>query len=344
MDDSSGANLFLEEQLKVFKGKLENAENAIIDFRQKQGVYFSTDEAADINEIKEYARDIEEISLDINSNEARKERLQKQLASVSSTVDVLEQPDGGNRLVELGKRLKTLQLHYTDKYPEVVRVRAEMASLQAQADVAGSAESKEAAMPTARNPLYQSLQQQLFEIDAEIGSLNAKKVNLENRRSRKERELYDVPVNKKELSVLVQERDSYRQIYQELLGRMGQSEVSRQMEIGEKAATFRVVDPAIFPETPISPNMSRLILLAIVAGLCCGFGTVVALDTFDMTIRDSGQLEAMGVEVLAVIPSIVDGQKRAGTRRFDYLVYGVSGIYCSGFFGLLLYELMNHFK
>ncbi|HKJ05209.1 MAG TPA: chain-length determining protein, partial [Geopsychrobacteraceae bacterium] len=36
-DESSGANSFLVEQIELFKEKLERSENAIIEFRKKQG-------------------------------------------------------------------------------------------------------------------------------------------------------------------------------------------------------------------------------------------------------------------------------------------------------------------
>ncbi len=343
-ENTYGASRFLEGQLQIFKSKLDKAENAIIDFRRKQGVYFSTDEAVDLKEIKDFMREIEEIELNINSIEARRERLQTQLASLSPTVDILSNALGVNSLVALEKRLSILRLSYTENYPEVVRLSSELQNLKYQAINENRDVDAQTTMLTSVNPLYQELQQQVFEVEAELSSLGAKKQNLERRVIQRETELRDVPENKKELGILVQERDSYRQIYQELLGRMGQSEVSNQVEIADKADTFRIVDPAIFPKTPISPNMVRMILVAIAAGLGCGLGMVLLLDNFDLKIKDSGHLEALGVEVLAVIPSIASLQKTDAGRRLDYVIYSVSGVYCSGFFGLLFYEYMNHFQ
>jgi polysaccharide chain length determinant protein (PEP-CTERM system associated) len=340
-EDSAGANMFLDDQLQILKKKLDKSERAIIDFRRKQGVYFSTDEAVDLKEIKDYLQEIDVIELNVKSIEARRERLVDQLASLSPTVNVLSHADGGGRIVALEERLRELTLRYTEDYPEIIRLRTELENAKSKVADEGRDIGAPTSMVTSVNPLYQKLQQQVFEVEAELSSLGAKKRNLQERVDRREKELRDVPETKKELGLLIQERDSYLRIYKELLGRMGQSEVSRQMESGDKMATFRIVDPAIYPVTPVSPNLVRMILLAIVAGLGCGFGAVVILENLDMTIRDSGQLEAMGVEVLAIIPRIAEGRNGAGIRRLDYLVYGVSGIYCSGFVGLLLYELMN---
>lgn len=341
-EDSTGANMFLDEQLQIYKQKVEKAEDSIIDFRSKQGVYFSTDEAVDLKEIKDYSRQIEDIELNINSLEASKGRLDEQLASLAPTVDVMSYADRKNSLAERGVRLKELQLRYTDDYPEVALLKAELATLKNQVIGENSDNGPQSKMMTSVNPLYQEMQQQAFKTDAEISSLSAQKQNLQRRIEQKESDLRNIPENKKELGGLAQERDSYQQIYQALLGRKAQSEVSSQMEIGDRASTFRTVDPAILPETPISPNMVRMILLAIMAGLGCGFGAVVLLDAFDLTIKDSGRLEAMGIEVLAIIPSIDVGPQKNGFKRIDYYVYAVSGVYCSGFFGLLFYEMLRN--
>ena len=72
---------------------------------------------------------LKETSLNINSIEARKERLANQLSSLSPTVDIMSNAMGGNSIVELEKRLQLLQLRYTEYYPEVVRLNSELKNL-----------------------------------------------------------------------------------------------------------------------------------------------------------------------------------------------------------------------
>ena len=78
---------------------------------------------------------------------------------------------------------------------------------------------------------------------------------------------------------------------------MGQSEVSKQMEIGNKAATFRIVDPAILPKVPVSPNILKMLLLTLVGGLGCGFGTVFIRENLDTRVRDISFLYDLGFEL-----------------------------------------------
>ena len=51
-DETYGANRFLQEQIDSFKTKLEAAEDKIIEYRKKQGVYFSVDEGETLTNIR----------------------------------------------------------------------------------------------------------------------------------------------------------------------------------------------------------------------------------------------------------------------------------------------------
>jgi hypothetical protein len=181
----------------------------------------------------------------------------------------------------------------------------------------------------------------MSDADAEIKSLMSRRRMLQDLRVQRELELQTVPENQKVLAMLTQERDSYRKLHEELLQRMSQSEVSKQMEISDKTTTFRIVDPAIRPTAPVSPNMVRMIMLAIAAGLGCGVALVLVLDHLDNTIRDVGQLKELGIEVLAVIPRIEDPHQIQRVRRLDLWAYALAGLYFSGVLALLGFEFLK---
>lgn len=339
-DETYGANRFLEEQLAVFKEKLQRAEDKIIEFRKRQGVYFSADEAATLDNIRELLLEIENLSLTQETLIARKRQLKKQLNATQSTVAFVSESGEGDRLAAMQTRLNTLLLRYTDNYPEVVRLRAEIDSLKQRLTEPEAAEPERATTTmTSLNPLHQELQGQLFELEAELTSLNARKKRLEQTVAKREGELKEVPTAKKELGILTQERDSYRNIYNDLLARMGLSEVSKQMEIGNRAATFRIVDPALLPEIPVSPNMLKMFLLAVAGGLASGFGIVFLLENMDSRVRDVGFAEALGVDVLAVIPSIEDPALVNRRRKADVLLVAFSGLYLVSLCGVFAYVL-----
>ncbi|WP_020676395.1 XrtA system polysaccharide chain length determinant [Geopsychrobacter electrodiphilus] len=341
-DETYGANRFLQEQIEVFKQKLEKAEDAIIAFRQKQGIYFSVDEQATLSTIKDYMLQLENLDLEIGTLNAKKARLQQQLNSLTPTVDsVLSGSAAGSKLAALQMRLENLRLRYTDNYPEIVRLKSEIASFHEQlSQTDGKEKTPETSKMTSLNPLHQDIQEKLFEVEAEVSSLLAKKHSLESLVAKRQQDLASVPTNKKELGLLIQQRDSHRKIYEELLARMGRSEVSKQMEISNKAATFRIVDPAILPKVPVSPNMLKMLFLAIIGGLGCGFGAVFLRENFDTRVRDISFLDDLGIEILAVVPNITNAQEMARNGRKDLLLASFFGLYMSGVIGVFAYTIL----
>ncbi|WP_321371005.1 XrtA system polysaccharide chain length determinant [uncultured Desulfuromusa sp.] len=339
-EETYGANRFLQEQIEIFKEKLEQSEDKIIDYRKKKGVYFSIDEGAALADIRERLQQVEEIELNRDTLLGRQGQLKQQLNSLDPTVDIVSATEEGNRLAVMESRLKTLLLRYTDNYPEVVHLKSEIESLKQRLLEPESTEKEQGTTRmTSLNPLYQDLQGQLFEVEAELSSLVARKKNIEETIARREKELHEVPAAQKELGILMQERDSYRTVYNDLLARMGQSEVSKQMEIGNKASTFRIVDPAILPEVPVSPDMMKMFVLSLAGGIGCGFGLVFLLENMDGSIKDVNTLESMGIDVLAVVPNIADPAQLKKRLRKDLLLLTFSGFYLVGFVGVFAYEI-----
>jgi len=327
-EETYGANRFLGEQIDTFKLKLEEAEDKIIAFRNRNGIYFSVDEGATLANIRELEGQIENIELTQDTILARKGQIQSQLDTLPETIDMVSESAEGGRLASMEGQLSNLLLKYTDNYPEVIRLKSEIEALKIRLTQPESTSDKpERTRLTSLNPLHQELQGRVFELDAELSSLRAQKINLQKTIAKRETELRDVPEARKELGILIQERDSVRNIYDELLGRLSQSEVSKQMEIGNKASTFRIVDAAVLPEVPVSPNMIKMFLLALVGGIGCGVGVVFLLVNMDNKVRDVAVFDELGLDVLATIPNIADPHQLKRRLRKDIILFGVSGSY-----------------
>ncbi|MBD1399555.1 XrtA system polysaccharide chain length determinant [Pelovirga terrestris] len=337
--ETFGAGRFLQEQLDSFKIRLEAAEDRIIEFRNNQGIFFSVDEAGTLAAIRQMMNQVEDIELNQDTLRARQTQLTEQLKNTSPTIDMVSEAAESNRVMEMENRLSNLLLRYTENYPEVVRLKFEIEALkQRMEDPATAQLERGGTRMTTTNPLHQQLQSQLYEVESELSSLEARKRNLQQNIRTREQELQEIPEAQKELGILIQERDSYRTIYNDLLSRMTKSEVSTQMEVANKASTFRVIDPAVLPRAPVSPDMLRMLLLAVAGGFGCGLGLVFLIENMDSRVRDVGLLNDLGVEVLAVVPNISD--PAVLKRRFyrDVVLVGASGIYLIAFIGVFIFS------
>ena len=338
-EETFGAGRFLQEQLDSFKVRLEEAEDRIIEFRRSQGIFFSVDEAGTLTAIRQMTNQVEEIELNQDTLRARQARLAEQLNRTSPTIDMVTEAAENNRLMEMENRLSNLLLRYTENYPEVVRLKFEMESLkQRMEDPEAAQRERGGTRMTSLNPLHQQLQSQLYEVESELSSLDARKRNLQQNIATREQELQVIPEAQKALAILIQERDSYRTIYNDLLARMTRSEVSTQMEVANKASTFRVVDPAVMPRAPVSPDMLRMLLLAVAGGFGCGLGLVFLIESMDSRVRDVHILEELGIEVLAVVPNISDPTVLKRRLFSDVVLVGFSGFYLVTFVGMFLFS------
>ena len=115
------------------------------------------------------------------------------------------------------------------------------------------------------------------------------------------------------------------------------------MELGDKSTTFRIVDLAILPQTPVSPNMVKMITMSIVAGFLLGGGLVFGLEVSRGTISSAEDVKTLGYTLLGTIPTIVEPATVAKRRRNDIMVYAASIVYFSLVVSALAYEMLFSF-
>jgi hypothetical protein len=135
------------------------------------------------------------------------------------------------------------------------------------------------------------------------------------------------PATNTTLLDLERERDTTKKIYEDLLSTLRKSEVSAQIEVQDKAGAFRILDPAVVPTKPLSPNMVNIILLAIIAGIAAGGGIIWLADSADDSVKSVETLKKMGLPILAVISTMKTEQETAAIRKKDHMVYTIAGVY-----------------
>ena len=344
-EETYGAGRFLTEQLSGLKEKLDKAEDAIIKYRQEKGIYLPADENSVIGEIKNYRGELESINVKKNELLATMNSTKRQLNGEEPfTVSVMKRSEN-NSIASLENRLKQLLIRYTENYPEVIKLKAEIEALkkqQASMPQKGSDNLTEPEMSTA-NPIYQDLRQRSLQTEVEINALDAKQKQLMAMIGARERELRNIPEGKKRLAELERERNTHRELYNKLLTMQGQSEVSKQMEIQDKSTTFRIVDPAVLSTNPVSPDRVKLILAGIFLGLLGGFGGVLIRESFDSSVKDTQTVRSLGVEILAVIPEIFNEEDHRKKMKRQKLIYAVASSYFLIICSSLVYEILDRY-
>jgi len=316
--ESFEATKFLAEQIDIFKERIDQAEADIDHFKSEAGMMLSSNEGILKREIDEAEDALEEVRIRMNALETSRSVL-------------LNNTPLRKQLDEQRMHLKILLTRYTRNHPAVKHLQSAIAETERQLN----SKNRQELSAVYRSSEYQG-------IKVELASLKNIKENLEAEVSEKKDALKNIPALRTRLLELERKKQNEVIIYEKLVSRYGQSEVSKEMELQDKSMSFRVLDPAVVPSTHSSPNRPLIILLGIVGGIGLGLGIIVLMDLINPSIKSLDDLREFGVPVLAVVPKMHDeallAKQKVRARRV-YAVGLVGIIFCLSFLVMEVFRL-----
>jgi uncharacterized protein involved in exopolysaccharide biosynthesis len=108
-----------------------------------------------------------------------------------------------------------------------------------------------------------------------------------------------------EMASLLREHQSIKETYERLLKKSQDAQQSENLEKRQKGEQFRIIDPARVPEKPFSPDISKILLIGLLAGIGGGLGLAFIREQMDRSFHDAGDVEiTLGLNVLSTIPKI----------------------------------------
>lgn len=317
-EESSGANTILADQIKSIKAKLEESEARADNYKRDNSGLLAQNDVALTAEIGDAQQKINDI-------DAKRRQLESQLSLAKKNSPLKAKLD------ELQKKQHELSLIYTDNHPEVIETKNEIASIREQMKSGGS-RSEQGAAPSL----------EVEKIALELNSLRDN-ANIQRRFiATKQAQLRSIPAVRSGLDELERDKNSQKLLYEQLVTRYGQSEVSKHIDVQGKATDFRIVDPAILPIRPIAPVRVKIILFGIAGGVLASFCLLVLMDTLDRSVRNVESLRSLGVQVLAVVPTIENPAELLALRKRDYWFYSIAALCFMLILATIPIELMRH--
>lgn len=208
------------------------------------------------------------------------------------------------RVVQLERELAVARGNYTDRHPEIVRLREELSSARAEAAAEAARPIEERVTTLRVDPTYRALlgdQEQarlrIRELQRNEGQIRAQ---IGMYRSRVE----SAPRVEQQISTLQREYDLEKESYAQLTAKMRNAEMAETLERSSGGETFAVLARAPLPTSPTSPNTQRLMMVAILLGLCAGAGLALGREYLDRSIHDGRALTDLELPVLGEIPRI----------------------------------------
>jgi sRNA-binding protein len=214
-------------------------------------------------------------------------------------------PSAQERLLSLRRQLDEAQATYTEKHPEIQRLKTEIASTTELAALEAQRPAAEREPALAADPSYRQLL-----AERESTRLRIREYERANTRATAEINLYQsrveaAPMIEQQLGSLNREYELEKQQYNALAGRYQSALIAEDLERRRAGEQFAVLYPAGLPSAPTSPNVPRLMLFAIALGVIGGGVLAVAREYLDRSVYDARTLQSeFELPVLAEIPRI----------------------------------------
>lgn len=232
------------------------------------------------------------------------------------------------RVQQLQRELDTLLGTFTDKHPNVRRVREELRIAQEESAQAASLDESRTRAARARleeirgriaaatggaqrprAPAPQSPEMRVVGPESPLSDLV--------RRYESTRDVYqDVVAQDATLSDLLRRYVSTRDAYQDLLKRRENARVSMDLDAEQRGLTLRVYEEPELPLVPIGLRLMHFTLIGLVLAAAAPLGLLFAFVKLDPRVRSSLQIERASLAPLLItIPYAPTPQDRTRERR-----------------------------
>lgn len=312
-----GTTEFLASEVAMAKEKLDQMEKAVAEYKMRFMGQLPQQLDTNLKMLEQLQNQNQRIGESLRAAQDRRLFIQKQLndlelpftgasgKGVNSTTSPLREEEtassgktaGSSYETELNSQLEYLQSKYKANHPDVVATKKKLADLEKKKDKDGLSSIIK------RDPRYKELKSQLVLTDLEISRLKAEEGNVAGQINKLRGRIEQTPAREQDMASLMREYESTREAYEKLAKKNTDAQQAENLEKRQKGEQFRVVDPARTPEKPFSPDIAKILLIGLAAGLGGGLGLAFIREQIDQSFHDVGDVEiSLGLKVLAAIP------------------------------------------
>lgn len=317
VQSSRYALTYLTDQIEQTRVRLQTAEQAANEYARSRGIIVQPAAAGSEEENASAATTLTSAKLaNINLKyiEARAARIAAeerwravQSLPASQLPEVQNSPSLQSLAADLTDKraqLAELRQRYNDDFPQIRNLRAQIDSINAQLE-RSSSEIKS----TLRNALTVARNQENA-LSSELQSLTGETLGEQDQ--------------KVQLSVLDREAEALRTQLKILLDRYNTVNSAANVNPG----TLQMLDAAMVPSSPYSPNLLRNLSIALALGTALAIGLAVLRETFDDRIRSLEDIEdKLGLPFIGHTPYVADRDISIdGSNRFSALMEAYSSI------------------
>ncbi|URI10239.1 chain length-determining protein [Aquincola tertiaricarbonis] len=356
--DTDSAKVFINEQIKSYQQKLEEAEARLKEFRLKNIDMQFADGKDAATRLNELSAQLEAARLELREAENARNAAKAALAAETSgqsnmgfatgqslldeSAVTVSTPEIDARIEFQRKNLDALLQRFTEQHPEVISTRRLLKDLEAQKVVeVAKARKRAAAVPSIAgsnsgvSPATLEMSRVLASSEVQIAALRARVSEYEYRYNDAHSKIRMSPKIEAEAAQLNRDYAIHKKNYEDLVARREAAAMSGDLDVASGMADFRLVEPPRVSPKPVSPNRLLLLPAALVLSLFAGVFTAFAASqlrpVFHRAAEVRAKIELPFLGVVSLIQTEADRRReRVDLLRFSAASAGLVVVFLGG--------------
>jgi polysaccharide chain length determinant protein (PEP-CTERM system associated) len=333
--DTDSARRFIEDQIKGYEKRLEEAENRLKEFKLRNIAILGPEGRDYFSRVGQLDQDLEKAQLELRAAEEMRDSLKREVAGEEPVFLAGEGAGSGPvseldlRIADMKKQLDELRRRFTERHPDVVGTKRVIEQLEQERKQEVANRIRNAQAPGNRsaggngNPVLQQLRFALAEAEANVASLRGRVAELRTRQGALKAAARQQPQLEAELAQLNRDYDVQKRQYESLVTRRESAAISSEMDTAG-AADFRIIDPPRASTEPVAPQRPLLLAMVLLGALAAGAGASFLMSQIRPTFHDTRGLRAMvGRPVLGSVSRLTNPAMVRQYRRAN-LAFGAS--------------------
>jgi len=321
-DQAMGTSEFLTDELETIRRTLLEKEEEFRKYRKRHMGGLPEQLETNLRILERKQQQLVTNQENLREIENRKLFVQKQ---ISEAVEIRKartgQAEAGGEIAQftsldqLKAQLGSLEARYTQKHPDVVRLKEKIADLESK-EKAEPKEIQGGPVEKGATKAERNLVNQLREMELEILDLKAEAARLHSQMKWYQTKVEDTPKREQELMSLNRDYSNIQESYNSLLSRKLEAEIAVNLERKQKGEQFRILDPANTPMRPFKPDMNRILLMTVALGLALGCGLAYLRETMDTSFRRPEDVEELlQIPIIASLPFTLNARQLRRIKR-----------------------------
>ena len=315
-DQAIGTSEFLMDELETIKRRLTEKEAVLKSYRKKYMGGLPEQLETNLRILERIQQQIVTNQDNLREAQNRKLLIRQQISEAAAirknrkaSADVViseeRETEQSTSLDKLKNQLASLEARYTERHPDIVRLKKKISRLEfmEKIDLGDIRKGQEISQDRGPTRIEGDLVNQLREIELQIKNLKSEAGQLQSQMKWYQKQVENTPKREQELMSLNRDYRNIQETYNSLLSRKLEAEIAVNLERKQKGEQFRILDPAKVPIRPFEPNIQRILLIGIALGFALGFGLAYLREIMDTSFKRPEDIEALlQIPVLASLP------------------------------------------